>query len=492
MNHGEALKILGLAAGASQAAMRTAYLDLVKVWHPDRFVGNVRLQARATAQLSLVNEAYEFLRGQTASQFSTSTGTSTSENQRRGASAGSTDTQSHAAHYGADQASERTESVGPPPTVAVDRDTQVARWFAFVALVLGLALVLDALTRFSYGLDNETAVSSLGQHAPRVPEDGRPSSQIPSPSPLAPTPTVEWPPKNVRDYSLSEVRTIRARQSRGEEISDEELFAITRWIVDCDDIPHDRTVCGLYDPKPDAIVSNAKRNRDLVTVPQPGLDALAGTQQEVVYLTSGRTLAVKGHRLNGESTVLTLAGGGEVTLDNSLIQKIQPVPDIGSNALSRAAQPESAVFAPSPRLRRPINGEEFVGASDSGKAKLTVVNGTTEDAVVMLHNGGDAKRAIYVRAGDTVIMENIEHAFFSITFESGQDWSDEQRAFTRDVMDTDFLSLLDFTERTEGDTLTWHNHRITLHKVRDGNARTQPSRHRPRIPRDVSIESRLD
>jgi len=45
---------------------------------------------------------------------------------------------------------------------------------------------------------------------------------------------------------------------------------------------------------------------------------------EIVYMVSGRTLSVKGHTKAGESVVLTLRGGGDVTLDQSLIEKIVP------------------------------------------------------------------------------------------------------------------------------------------------------------------------
>lgn len=47
-----------------------------------------------------------------------------------------------------------------------------------------------------------------------------------------------------------------------------------------------------------------------------------GAEAEIVYLTSGRTLSVKAHRVEGESIVLTLRGGGDVTCDKSLIEKI--------------------------------------------------------------------------------------------------------------------------------------------------------------------------
>ena len=45
---------------------------------------------------------------------------------------------------------------------------------------------------------------------------------------------------------------------------------------------------------------------------------------EIVYLTSGKTLSVKSHRVEGDSMILTLRGGGEVTCERSLIDRIVP------------------------------------------------------------------------------------------------------------------------------------------------------------------------
>jgi soluble lytic murein transglycosylase-like protein len=45
---------------------------------------------------------------------------------------------------------------------------------------------------------------------------------------------------------------------------------------------------------------------------------------EIVFLTSGRTLSVKNHKIDGESIVLTLRSGGQVTCDKALISKILP------------------------------------------------------------------------------------------------------------------------------------------------------------------------
>ena len=45
---------------------------------------------------------------------------------------------------------------------------------------------------------------------------------------------------------------------------------------------------------------------------------------DIVILSSKRTLSVKSHRIDGDSIVLTLRSGGEVTCDKSLIEKILP------------------------------------------------------------------------------------------------------------------------------------------------------------------------
>lgn len=45
---------------------------------------------------------------------------------------------------------------------------------------------------------------------------------------------------------------------------------------------------------------------------------------EIVVLTSGRTLSVESHQIQGESITLKLRGGGEVTCDRSLVARVLP------------------------------------------------------------------------------------------------------------------------------------------------------------------------
>lgn len=52
-------KILGLELGASASDVKQAYRDLVRVWHPDRYAHDPRLQKKAEEKLKEINEAYE-------------------------------------------------------------------------------------------------------------------------------------------------------------------------------------------------------------------------------------------------------------------------------------------------------------------------------------------------------------------------------------------------------------------------------------------------
>ena len=62
MDHLRALRILGLPAGSSAEDIRMAWLDLARVWHPDRFPNDERLRKKADNKLGEVNEAYDALK----------------------------------------------------------------------------------------------------------------------------------------------------------------------------------------------------------------------------------------------------------------------------------------------------------------------------------------------------------------------------------------------------------------------------------------------
>jgi hypothetical protein len=57
----KAYELLGVKPGVSSTELKAAHRDLAKVWHPDRFVHDPRLQEKAQENLKEINEAYELL-----------------------------------------------------------------------------------------------------------------------------------------------------------------------------------------------------------------------------------------------------------------------------------------------------------------------------------------------------------------------------------------------------------------------------------------------
>lgn len=79
-------EILELNPGASFEEVKQAYKDLVKVWHPDRFSQDPRLQRKAQEKLKEINQAYEKLKSYRSGPHAQ---TSPSHNPYRSAPSGS-------------------------------------------------------------------------------------------------------------------------------------------------------------------------------------------------------------------------------------------------------------------------------------------------------------------------------------------------------------------------------------------------------------------
>ncbi|TMP97563.1 MAG: J domain-containing protein [Verrucomicrobia bacterium] len=56
-------RTLEIEPGASLEEVRQAYLDQTKIWHPDRFSNDIRLQKKAEEKLKQINLAYQRLCG---------------------------------------------------------------------------------------------------------------------------------------------------------------------------------------------------------------------------------------------------------------------------------------------------------------------------------------------------------------------------------------------------------------------------------------------
>jgi soluble lytic murein transglycosylase-like protein len=84
----------------------------------------------------------------------------------------------------------------------------------------------------------------------------------------------------------------------------------------------------------------------------------ASARAEIVVLTSGRTINVKSHRGQGETIVLTLRTGGEVTCPRSLIEKI---------LADEAPYPEPVADAPAADARSAADPAELLRGTPYGE-----------------------------------------------------------------------------------------------------------------------------
>ncbi len=160
-------EILNVSPDASIDEIRQAYRDLVKVWHPDRFRGDGRLEQKATERLKEITAAYRAL---TQSQ-------SSGERRRpepppREPSASATTAQS---------------APTPPPPPAVSPGLGIK--FAFVAVLVIVLLLVKA------GLE-----SKVPQTVPSTPSRFVPEPQgLPQPLPRVPSPALTRPQSPARE-----------------------------------------------------------------------------------------------------------------------------------------------------------------------------------------------------------------------------------------------------------------------------------------------------
>jgi transglycosylase-like protein with SLT domain len=91
------------------------------------------------------------------------------------------------------------------------------------------------------------------------------------------------------------------------------------------------------------------------------LTTAVSASAEIVFLKSGRTLSVRSHRIDGERITLTLRGGGEVTCDKTVVDKIEAdeVPYIEPPVAKTEKPDETPVAAPVQQDRPLMDGTPY-------------------------------------------------------------------------------------------------------------------------------------
>lgn len=147
-------EILGLKPGASLDEVKEAYKDLVKVWHPDRFAHDPKLQQKAQEKLKEINEAYQKIQDflNNLYKYQQATGTNKNEFDATKESAKTETKQSSETNWGEDNNYSQ-----PPPfeqsdgkqnkTPSLMRDpSSLTKW---VKIFLYASIVIEIIALFS-------------------------------------------------------------------------------------------------------------------------------------------------------------------------------------------------------------------------------------------------------------------------------------------------------------------------------------------------------
>lgn len=162
---------LGLKPEASLDEVREAYRDLVKVWHPDRFAHDPKLQLKAQEKLKEINHAYQkiqdFLENLNAYQQATGTN-------RENTTDSNTETEQASAQ---DKEEKDNPSQPPPespsasPNNAQTSQQAIRPWVRFWARTLDLAL-MSIPAALLLGLLLGVIAPKLFMHIMRTPSEG--------------------------------------------------------------------------------------------------------------------------------------------------------------------------------------------------------------------------------------------------------------------------------------------------------------------------------
>lgn len=117
--------------------------------------------------------------------------------------------------------------------------------------------------------------------------------------------------------------------------------------------------------------------------------------------------------------------------------------------------------------RKLLNGYILSQISLNGNGCFTVNNGTSKDAVVIIK--GASYACFYVSAFSNATIKGLLDGDYRVVFQTGTDWDDLKKAFTRDRSQSIFDKNFSFTTRIEQNMIVYKNFEITLHQVAGGN-----------------------
>jgi hypothetical protein len=189
----------------------------------------------------------------------------------------------------------------------------------------------------------------------------------------------------------------------------------------------------------------------------------------------------------GVAGLVVLMAIGAVVANRPTPTPTAAVPTSAPVAATATARPSpTAVPSPTPvpaPTRVPVslaNGTDVTppAPGPDGLGKLTITNGTSQDAVAKLVTGTEdpktwqTQRYVYVKANNTVVMEKIRVGTYRLAFMSGVDWDTNARKFLREVSASQFEETFEFKEEQTGQGTRFSTWEVSLNPVAGGTGKT--------------------
>jgi hypothetical protein len=189
----------------------------------------------------------------------------------------------------------------------------------------------------------------------------------------------------------------------------------------------------------------------------------------------GRVADETARRRNGDRSLALLVGVAVAVLIivavASIVAGRRHVPAPPSSQPGATARPAT----PTPTQPRPATGTVLAGmvlAEQYGI--LRVANGSGQDAAVKLTRGITSETALlfFVRSGETALMEHVPDGRYSLVFGLGRRWNASRLSFD-DGAFYRFDGTFSFETEESAAGMSYTEHEVTLHAVRDGNIRAK-------------------
>lgn len=127
--------------------------------------------------------------------------------------------------------------------------------------------------------------------------------------------------------------------------------------------------------------------------------------------------------------------------------------------------------------RRLLTGTFIVKKLSGGRGELTIENGLSSDAIVVLSKSTRPKVAlmsVYIQSENTYTITGIPDGVYILYYSFGEDWDSNSKKFTVTPTHGRFKGELEFKTTTTATHIDYTGYTATLHPVPGGTAKTEP------------------